>query len=47
MKTKRWLVFVVIAVALLNILACDLEMDMDRSWMTATVQAAVEKGEGR
>jgi len=47
MKHRRWLIAAIIIFALLNTLACDIEGDMDRSWMTATVQAAIVKGEGR
>jgi len=47
MKHRCWLIAAIIIFAVLNILACDIETDMNRDWMTATVQAAVVKGEGR
>ena len=43
-KSKRWIVVAIILFALLNILACDIETDMDRGWMTATVQTAERNG---
>lgn len=46
-KIKRWLALAAIALALLNILACNIETDMDRAWMTSTVQAAERMGGSR
>jgi hypothetical protein len=43
-KRNLWLTLVILAIAILNILACNIETDMDRSWMTATVDSAIVTG---
>jgi hypothetical protein len=46
-KLATWVVLVVLALVTLNLLACDIGGDMDRAWMTQTVEAAIVIGDGR
>lgn len=45
-KARLFLAVSILVFIILSSLACE-GGDMDRSWMTSTVEAAIVKGEGR
>ena len=46
-KTKHFLIVIAWAIVTLLSMACNIETDMSRDWMTATVDAAIVTGDGR